>query len=100
MLKCPHCDHGVVLNQLPHPSLFANYRVCPSCKALFTVDKDTKYRQAFGLVVALISLIFTLLLYFDGNNWLNKTIISYIILGLIIYWGNKQLFLVPYQKEE
>ncbi len=100
MLKCPHCAHSIVLNELPHPSLFANYRVCPSCQELFTIDKDTKYRQVFSLVVALVSLIFTLLLYFEGNEWLIQAIISYIILGLIVYRGNKQLYLVPYQKQE
>ncbi len=62
------------------------------------VDTDTKYRQAFCIFIAVISLVFTMLLYFRGLEWLIPALVSYAFLGLIIYWGNKKVILVPYQK--
>ena len=36
------------------------------------------------------------MLYFSGIEWLIPALISYLFLGLLIYWGNKHIFLVPY----
>jgi hypothetical protein len=38
------------------------------------------------------------MLYFQGTEWLVPAIISYIVIGLVIYVGNKLIFLVPYEK--
>lgn len=46
--------------------------------------------------IALISLAFTLLLYYDGNRWLLPAIASYIGLAAWILHANRLLFLVPY----
>ena len=35
-------------------------------------------------------------MYFKGMQWLVPCAISYVILGLLIVWGNKRMFLVPY----
>ena len=100
MLTCPHCRHKICMRELPHPGFFANYRVCPYCEGSFTPDTDTKYRQALGILVAAISLVFTLLMYFGHMEWLVPAMFSYVILALIVYWGNKRMFLVPYENAE
>lgn len=98
MQHCPHCHSVIQIRQLPHPGLFKNYRVCPACAGLFTVDRDTKIRQALFIAVALISLGFTLLLYFDDPGWLLPAISSYVALGALLYWGNKKVLFVPYDE--
>ena len=100
MTTCPHCSLEIRLRELQYQGLFKNFRICPNCRGSFTVDTDTKYRQAIFIFIALISLVFTILLYFQGSDWLFPALISYVILGLLIYWGNKQLYLVPYQKNQ
>jgi hypothetical protein len=97
MLTCPHCHHEIRIRELPHPEWFKNYRICTTCTGRFTVDGDTKIRQALFLVIAFISLFLTLYLYFDGNAWLTPAIVSYVFLALIIYWGNKRVYFVPYK---
>jgi CXXC-20-CXXC protein len=98
MLVCPHCKSEIRIQELPHQGYFNSYRICPNCDGKFTVDKDTKIRQAFFIFFALISLVFTILLYFYGTKWLTIAIISYVILVAVIYWGNKQVFYVPYDE--
>jgi len=100
MTTCPHCSIEIRLRELRHQGLLKSFRICPNCGGSFTVDSDTKYRQAIFIFIALISLAFTILLYFLGSEWLIPALISYVILGLLIYWGNKQVYLVPYQKEQ
>lgn len=100
MTKCPHCSIEIRLRELRHQGFLKSFRICPNCKGSFTVDTDTKYRQAIFIFIALISLAFTMLLYFRGSKWLIPALVSYVILGLLIYWGNKQVYLVPYQKDE
>ncbi len=46
----------------------------------------------------MISLVFTVLLYFGDVGWLMPALASYVVLGLLLYWGNKNVFLVPYSK--
>lgn len=100
MLTCPHCSHEIRIRELPHQGFFKNFRICPNCRGSFTVDTDTKYRQAICIFIAIISLVITVLLYFRGTDWLIPAILSYVILGLIIYWGNKHVSLVPYQNDQ
>ena len=100
MQCCPHCRKEVRIRELPNPGFLDNYRICPNCGDRFTVDSDTKYRQAIFVIVALVSLTFTLVLYFDGTAWLLPALASYVVLGLLVYWGNKKLFFVPYNKGE
>ena len=99
MQTCPHCNQEIRIRELPHPGFFANYRICPGCGGSFTVDPATKRRQAMLIVLLMVVLILTLLLYFDGTLWLIPAIVSYIILGLLLYWGNKKLFFVPYTED-
>ena len=96
MLFCPHCQQQVELRNLPHPSLFADFRVCPGCKGKFTPDAATKKRQAVLLVVAVASLAFTSLWYFSSPVWLIPALITYVIMGLLIYHGNRRIYLVPF----
>jgi hypothetical protein len=100
MQKCPFCKCEIHLKELPHQGFFNNYRVCPSCEEKFTVDRKTKKRQAILIVIALISLTFTILLYLKGTDWLIPSVISYIIIGVLIYWANKRVFLVPYKNTQ
>ena len=98
MQTCPHCGIKIRLNELPHQGFFTSFRICPNCGVQFTVDTNTKYRQAVFIVILLISLVFTILLYCEGSTWLIPALVSYAVLGLLIYWGNKKVFLVPYPK--
>jgi len=88
------------MRELPHPGLFANFRICPACSGSFTADPDTKLRQALFLIVALVSCVFTVSLYFGSNKWLIPALASYVVAGLLLYWGNKKMFLVPYKKDK
>ena len=98
MKKCPHCYKEIRIKELPRQGFFDSYRICPECGGSFTVDKDTKYRQALFIIVALISLVFTMLLYYGDNTWLFPAILSYVALGILLYWGNKKIYYVPYEK--
>ena len=100
MLTCPYCNHEIYMRKLPHQGFFKSYRICPNCEGSFTPDPDTKQRQTIFIFILIISLVFTLLLYFRSTEWLIPAIISYVILGLIAYWGNKRMFLVPYQSDQ
>lgn len=100
MLTCPHCHHEIQINELPHPGFFKNFRVCPDCNGSFTPDTNTKYLQAVCILISIISLVITLLLYFKGTQWLIPAILSYAGFGLIVYLGNKRIYLVPYQKDQ
>ena len=100
MQTCPHCRTEINIRDLRHEGLFKSYRICPTCEGSFTVDTDTKYRQAIFIFVALISLIFTIFLYFGGTEWLVASLVSYVVLGILIYWGNCKVFFVPYEKDE
>ena len=99
MLRCPHCETEILMRKLSHPGLFKDYRICPKCGGKFTPDIKTKYRQMICIFIAIVSLVFTLLLYFEGTNWLIPGVVSYFVLGLLIYWGNKHIFLVPYNPD-
>ena len=100
VLVCPQCKASVRMRELDHPGLFEDYRICPGCGGKFTPDSKTKYRQAVSIVAAIVSLVFTLLLYFDGTGWLIPASISYLVLGLMIYYGNKRIYLVPHGKDQ
>lgn len=99
MPTCPHCNEAIVVRELPHPSVIKNFRICPACGGTFTVDSDTKRRQAMFLVLAVVSLILTCLLYYKGNAWLAPSLVSYVVLAGVLYWANKQVRFVPYDEE-
>lgn len=99
MQRCPHCNIEIRVRELPHQGIWKNFRICPGCGGYFTVDTKTKYRQAIFLLIAVVSLILTLLMYYQGSEWMIPAIVSYIILGIVIYWGNKHVFFVPYQED-
>lgn len=100
MQTCPHCDKEIILRKLRHQGLFTNYRQCPHCDGYFTVDKKTKQRQAVFIPILLASLVLTILFYFQSSVWLIPAIISYLIIGTGLYWANKRVFLIPYQKDK
>lgn len=97
---CPHCDIEICVREIRHQGIFKTFRVCPGCGGSFTVDTSTKYRQTVCIFISVVSLVFTLLLYFRGSDWVIPAIASYVVLGLIIYWGNKRVFFVPYQENQ
>jgi hypothetical protein len=100
VLCCPHCNIDIVLKELPHQGLLASFRVCPECGGAFTVDPDTKIRQGIFIFVALLSLVFTVFLYFEFSGWLVPSLSSYVALGLLIYRGNKKMYLVPWPPDK
>jgi hypothetical protein len=100
MKNCPYCQVEINIKDIPHNGLMKDFRICPDCGGKFTVDKDTKYRQLFCLIFALIALLFTMLLYFGNNEFLIPAFISYIAIGVIVFRGNKKLYFVPYIKND
>lgn len=98
--NCPHCNNEIRIRELPHQGLFKSFRICPHCGGSFTVDIETKYRQAYCLLFAVIALIFTMLLYYRSREWLIPALVSYVIVGLIIYRGDKRLFFVPFRQSD
>jgi hypothetical protein len=100
MQTCPHCRLEIRIRELPHQDLFESFRICPNCGGSFTVDKKSKYRQAAFIVILVISLVFTILLYYRGSKWLIPALVTYIVLALFLYWGNKKLFFVHYKKDQ
>lgn len=100
MQTCPHCSSEIRVKELRYQGLFKSFRICPNCEGAFTVDTDTKYRQAAFIGIAMISLVFSIFLYYGDSKWLIPAFVSYVVLGLLIYWGNKKVFFVPYQKEK
>ncbi len=98
MPSCPHCGKAITGEDLRQSFSLRPYRACPFCKGLFTVDGSTKRRQAFGIVLALISMVLTLALHDRGVTWLAPAIVSYIFLGLFVYWGNRHVMFVPYSR--
>ena len=77
------------MRELPHQDYFQSFRVCPKCGGKFTVDTDTKIRQALFMIIALISLGFTVLLYFLGSAWTGAAVASYVALALSLLWGEQ-----------
>jgi len=96
MPECTHCKTEVDGKDLRDQSLIKTYRLCPHCGNSFTVDKVTRHLQIIGIVLALFSLALTLLLYFKGTDWLIPAVTSYVLLGILIYIGNKRVAFVPY----
>ena len=97
VLTCPHCDDSVELRALKHQGLFASYRICPTCNGAFEVDRHTKLRQAGFIVLATVSLILTILMYYDFRQWGLFAIPSYLLLGILIYSANRKVYLVKYE---
>ena len=95
MTTCPHCQETIELRTLPHHGLFESYRTCPTCEGTFDVDPKTKRMQAVWLAVLLVSLALTILLYLRGIEWLVPASVSYLMLGALLYWGNRRMYLVP-----
>jgi len=98
MLECPHCRNAVDLRNLKHQGMLASHRVCPHCEGLFEVDRHTKRRQAAFIGFALVSLVFTVLMYFDFCQWAFFSISTYVILGALIYSANRKVYLVKYDR--
>lgn len=88
------------MRELRHPGWFANYRRCSHCGDCFTADPDTKWRQALCIVIAFISLLFTITLYYDDSGWLSPALFRYAVLAILIYHGSKRLFLLPWSTGE
>ena len=97
MLRCPHCERPVDLRALRHQGMFASHRICPTCGESFEVDPHTKRRQAAFMVLALISLVLTILMYVEFRQWAPFAIPSYVVLGVFVYFANKKVYLVKHE---
>ncbi len=96
MPRCPYCQVEISGRDLGRQAQFKPYRVCDRCGGQFTLDRATRRRQMIAIGVGLVSLLLTMAMYYLGNDWLLPAIISYVVLGAIIFWGNRLLYLVPY----
>lgn len=99
MHSCPFCSGLFDVRALPHQSWWKNYRLCPQCGGKITVDRDTKIRQILFIVIAFISLGFTVMLHFEGNAWLLPALASYLVMAVVLYWGTKHVRFVPYESD-
>ena len=97
MLSCPHCNAEVNLRALKHQGVLASHRICPTCAKPFEVDPSTKRRQAAFIALALVSLVLTILMYFNFRQWALFAISSYVVLGMLIYFANRKVYLVKYE---
>lgn len=52
------------------------------------------------LIIAVVSLGFTAMLQFDGNDWLLPALASYLVMAFALYRGTKNVFFVPYDKDK
>lgn len=98
MHKCPLCCNQFRVKELGYGRIFTNYRICPHCDGKIIVDKDTRYRYLVFIVISLISLVFTLFLYFDGSKWLVPALATYVVMGVYLYWCTNNVYFVPYGK--
>ena len=62
------------------------------------MDPHTKRRQAAFIVLATVSLIFTVLMYFNFRGWALFGIPTYVILGALIYSANRKVYLVKHDR--
>ena len=97
MPLCPHCNAEICIRKLPHQGLFKTHRICPACGGAFTVDRATKQRQAAFIVLALASLVLTLLMFYRDPGWWPPAVASYLLLAILIYWGNRKVCFVPHE---
>lgn len=98
MHECPLCNSKFNVRDLGYGRIFTNYRICPECGGNIIVDKDTRHRYIVFIVISLISLTFTLFLYFDGNKWLFPALATYLVMGVYLWWCNSRVYFVPYEK--
>lgn len=78
--------------------MLASHRICPHCEESFEVDPHTKRRQAAFIILATVSLILTVLMYFDFHQWALFAISTYVVLGALIYLANKKVYLVKHNR--
>lgn len=74
--------------------MFSSHRICPTCEGAFEVDPQTKKRQAAFIALAMPSLILTILMYFEFRQWAPFAVFSYLVLGVLIYFANRKVYLV------
>lgn len=101
MHTCPHCHNELDLRELQKANAlkFNKYSICPHCGNKFTVDPDTKTRQVVTLLIAVVTLFFTLMGYFRDTTWFIPTLISGTALALYIYRANKWVEFVPFRDD-
>ncbi len=99
MTDCPHCQIDIA-GKLPRDTFNLDpYRNCPLCGGAFTVDAATRRRQIIAVFIALVSLAATLGLAIKGSGWLPLALLTYAVLALWMYWGNKQVEFVIYEPQ-
>ena len=98
MPSCPHCNKSVDLRTIKHQGMLAPHRICPTCNHPFEVDPKTKRRQAAFIVLALLSLVLTALMYADVRKWLPFAVPSYLLLGALVYYGNRRVYFVKSER--
>jgi hypothetical protein len=99
-LTCPHRGNAIVMRDLPHQELFSSQRPCPHRGGSFTVDRLTRRRRAVFIVIAVVSLLLTVLLYRDADRWLIPALISYAVLAILLHHGNRKVVPVPWSQNE
>ncbi len=98
MPACPYCNEPVDLRAIKHQGMFSAHRICPTCNQPFEVDPKTKQRQAVFIVLALLSLVLTILMYADVRKWVAYAISSYLALAVLIYYANGKVYLVKSER--
>lgn len=99
MPACPHCSASIDLRKIKHQGLLVSYRICPMCGQKFEVDPKTKRRQAVFIILALISLVLTILMHGNVSQWFPFAAFSYVLLIGTIYYGNKRVFFVKVERD-
>lgn len=99
MLACPHCNTTIVLRELKHEGFFATHRICPNCNQPFDLDSSTKHRQKLVLAALVLSLTLTVFAYLYGGHWILLAVASYVLIGGLLIYGTRRMYLVNFARE-
>ncbi len=97
MPNCPFCDFIISGKDVKNTISFKSYSSCPNCDGHYTIDRATKRRQIIAILIALISLTFTIGWCFLNQEWLIPSIVSYIVLIGFIIWANRKVRYIAYK---
>jgi len=96
MLACPHCNTPIVLRELKHEGFFATHRICRNCNRAFDLDASTKSRQRLVLAALVLSLPLTVFAYVYGGYWILLAMAAYVLIGGMLVYGTRRMYLVKF----
>ena len=88
--QCPHCGYLIKAGELRDEKqpILKNYRLCPHCDTRLTVDRKTRLRQLFLVIIAV-----ALLIIFFTPSYMAKIVsgIGLILMLVYVFWADKKI---------